>query len=527
MSRRVYIGILLMLSASLWGQFSPGKLSQAHAEYEGLDNCTLCHEIGAQVSEQKCLECHKEMQSLIDRQRGYHASKEVQEKSCINCHSEHHGRNFDAVRFDQENFDHLLTGYELEGGHGRIDCRDCHKPDYISDPEIARRKETFIGLEEDCLSCHDDRHQGTLNQDCLQCHNFEDFEQTPGFDHQKTDFPLRGQHREVECIDCHPIEQRAGKEFQVFADIPFASCVECHEDIHQGKFGKSCTDCHNENSWLKLKLGNRFNHDLTDYPLVGMHQTVDCKECHQGDNYRKALDFARCTDCHEDYHRGEIVAITEGLKDCDACHSLAQPFDYSNYDWEDHQQSDYPLEGAHLATPCFACHKASEDSRWDFAIEDQRCVSCHEDIHAEQISARFYPEQNCEACHNVERWSAISFMHDSTGYALEGQHAQTNCRACHFEDEEQHFKDLDQQCVQCHDNVHGAQFEQEGQTDCLQCHRSSVAWQADLFDHQATDFPLEGKHAVIECSACHKAAAETEIIIYKIEKFACIDCHGS
>ena len=103
-SKIAFILLFGLSSISLSAQFSPGKLSEAHAEYEGLDNCTLCHEIGAQISEKKCLECHKELQSLIDLKRGYHSSKEVKEKSCIKCHSEHHGRKFDAVRFDQDNF---------------------------------------------------------------------------------------------------------------------------------------------------------------------------------------------------------------------------------------------------------------------------------------------------------------------------------------------------------------------------------------------------------------------------------------
>lgn len=521
------------LALPMQAQFSPGKLSKAHAEYEGLDNCTLCHELGAKVSEAKCLECHKELQSLIDLKRGYHASKEVSTKTCINCHSEHHGRKFNSVRFDSVNFNHKLTGYELKSAHERIDCRDCHKSDYIADTELAKRSGTYLGLEEACLTCHVDYHRGDLGEDCLKCHNYQEFEQTPGFDHDKSEFPLRGAHQNVDCKECHPIESREGKEFQKFKGIDFAQCTDCHTDAHNGRFGTKCTDCHSENSWSQLKNTHRFNHNLTKYPLLGQHRTVSCNECHTSGDFSIALPFANCTDCHTDYHEGEIADITSGLKDCDACHTLDQPFTWSNYDWEDHNASEFPLEGAHLATPCFACHKESEEARWDFEFEAHNCVSCHEDIHSGRISESFYPEQDCQACHGADRWSDLSFDHQKTDWPLEGAHSLQVCRDCHYEGEEQHFNDLESSCNSCHDNVHGEQFTTEGAEGpkaCTECHRTAFEWNADNFDHQLTQFPLEGKHAEIDCSACHKPEVQqdgSEMVIYKIPQFQCIDCHGS
>ena len=51
--------------------------------------------------------------------QGYHAASCIRKQDCINCHSDHHGRNFEMIRFDQETFDHDLTGYILEGKHKR------------------------------------------------------------------------------------------------------------------------------------------------------------------------------------------------------------------------------------------------------------------------------------------------------------------------------------------------------------------------------------------------------------------------
>ena len=151
---------MLIINASAgFGQISPGDLSEAHADSEGISNCTQCHELGEKVTNAKCLECHSEIQSFITLNKGYHANVEVVNQDCFECHSEHHGRKFDMVRFDEDNFNHDQTSYILEGKHEIIDCRQCHVADNISDLDLKQRKNTFLGLEQECLSCHDDYHQ--------------------------------------------------------------------------------------------------------------------------------------------------------------------------------------------------------------------------------------------------------------------------------------------------------------------------------------------------------------------------------
>ena len=41
--------------------FSPGELSEKHAKYEGMGNCTLCHTVGSGVTDAKCLDCHDKL----------------------------------------------------------------------------------------------------------------------------------------------------------------------------------------------------------------------------------------------------------------------------------------------------------------------------------------------------------------------------------------------------------------------------------------------------------------------------------
>lgn len=534
---RFHLLIAFMTLTSTWAaaQFSPGDLSAAHADLEGLNKCTECHTLGKEINENKCKECHEEITVLIEADRGYHASREVERKSCIDCHSEHHGRRFNMVRFDEDNFDHELTGYALEGGHGEVECRDCHTPDNIADPDLKKRRDTYLGLEDACLSCHDDYHQKTLSENCLDCHVMDDWEPASKFDHAETNFPLRGKHARVDCIDCHEKSIRNGQDFQEFANVPFAACTDCHTDNHDGKFGNRCTDCHTEQSWHQLKSNNTFDHNLTDYPLEGMHSNVDCKECHKRGSYNRALAHDKCLDCHKDFHEGDFMRENGQIEDCAACHTLDRAFTSTTYKLTQHQESQFPLEGAHIATPCFACHQ-SEDQRWEFNWETNACVTCHNNIHEGYISEEMYPEQSCETCHNSERWNLVTFDHNKTNYSLVGAHAEAKCTDCHWKGdlprivEQQQFKGTSQDCASCHNSPHGDQFAKNGVTTCTDCHLVSTVWNADGFDHNTTKFPLTGKHENVDCTQCHKPELTTsgeERIIYQIPQFECIDCHGS
>lgn len=599
-----YIVIIIsMYSLELHGQLSPGPLSNAHSDLEGMSNCTQCHDIGKKVPDSKCLACHDEIQSLISSDRGYHASSEVSSMECIDCHSEHHGRKFEMVRFDTENFDHTLTSYDLEGQHARIDCRECHNSDNITDTELRARAGTWLGLEHDCLSCHDDYHQKSLGMDCTSCHNFEAFRPAPDFDHANAQYSLQGQHRNVECKECHPIETRNGKEFQKFKGIPFSDCaschsnphaalpgacaschsvqgfdafrgqsaynhdltefrlkgkhrsvacfdchrntadpidlfqdrvglaendcLQCHQDVHEGKFGLDCAMCHNENSFTELNADIEFDHSLTDFELEGLHASVDCASCH-GDSYTDEIDFSYCRNCHEDFHMGQFVLENGLVEDCSGCHSVFEPFSFTSFGIEDHARADFPLDGAHVATPCFACHLDEASEEWTFRDIGQQCVDCHEDIHDSYISEKYYPQQNCLICHNTDSWISVSFEHELTAWPLENSHEQLNCRQCHFIESNgefrQSFSNLSTNCFACHENVHGKQFELDGITDCARCH-STEGWSPELFDHSNTDFPLVGKHAELECSECH-TRIDDEITIFEIERFECIDCHS-
>ena len=241
------------MNSYAFGQISPGPLSAAHAGLEGISNCTQCHDLGNKVPDQKCLECHKEINELVKAKKGYHASKDVTSKNCVTCHNDHHGRKFDLIRFEENDFDHLLAGYELKGKHKVIDCRECHKPELISDPKIAKLKDTYLGLKDDCLTCHSDFHQETLSKNCVECHGFDAFRPTVGFNHNDADFKLRGKHTDISCVECHPKTTKNGKEFQQFTGIEFTDCKSCHDNPHSQNIPGSCVQCHVESSFETFK----------------------------------------------------------------------------------------------------------------------------------------------------------------------------------------------------------------------------------------------------------------------------------
>lgn len=530
----IFRGILMPLSILLLSTFSetvsaqlsPGDLSNAHAHLEGMSNCTKCHTLGEKISNDKCLDCHSEIKERIDLQKGYHASTKITGKECTSCHSDHHGRKFEMIRFDKENFDHNLTGYDLIGAHQNKECKDCHKANFISNIEIKKKKSTFLGLHTDCLSCHDDYHQKTLSVDCKICHDFKAFKPASAFKHSNTKFQLAGKHKETDCIKCHKTLTLNGEKHQEFTGIQFKSCTNCHTDVHKNKFGSNCTQCHNEQSFTTIKGMANFDHNKTRYKLEDKHRSLECKDCHKI-KLTDPLKFDRCTDCHTDYHKGQFNNFGQ-RPDCSNCHST-RGFIGSSFGIEQHNKTEFKLVGAHIATPCFECHKKEE--KWNFREIGKNCIDCHEDIHLSYIDKKYYPLSNCKNCHKENMWAAITFDHSLTKYELLGEHKTPTCKDCHFAIKpdgsyRQLFSELSQKCTECHNDKHQKQFEKNGVTDCLKCHDYSN-WKAEKFDHNKTQFKLDGKHIKLACSDCHKEKrlGQSIFVEYKLNKLKCENCH--
>ena len=543
---------------------SPGKLTRAHAELEGINNCTLCHTLGNRSADNTlCLDCHKPISSRIDAGSGLHTT--VADQNCATCHKDHFGVEFVPVRFDTLNFAHEDTGYKLTGAHTEVNCRSCHQPEFIVSKDVITFKgkhgaleKTFLGATTECIGCH---LPGSPHQDqfpdvnCNTCHDTEIWEEVPFFNHDDARFALTGKHFDVECENCHKtIEPAIGEPFVEYVDMDFATCASCHNDEHDGAFGADCASCHQTEGWNRIAnladLG--FDHSSTGYDLIGSHASFECNACHNKParnddliairftnatvhNTYPVIPVNNCASCHVDYHEG-VFAEDWSTGSCDQCHGEDAWYP-SSFDFAIHnERSSFELTGAHVATPCSGCHRPSINEKPHFEIIETACQNCHneDNPHDNQFISED-TETICESCHNTQDWLISSlFDHDKTDFPLTGMHASTTCTSCHIADSSfgapfdiVRYRGLNSTCISCHetDNPHQDQF--EGQT-CNSCHETS-SFYITSFDHDQTDFPLTGEHTRVSCGACHQNEAlpgDTPFIRFKPLGTACQDCHS-
>ena len=366
------------------------------------------------------------------------------------------------------------------GGRGRkeqmnVRCLECHK-------EIAwlvGRARGFHAAvrEQRCASCHPD-HAG--RDFALVSWPEGDLQR---FDHSRAGWPLDGGHQKTKCLDCHKgafrvsraakLSERRGPDWG-WVGLE-RKCVTCHNDPHLGRLGAACSDCHATTNWTTINRG-KFDHERTKYPLRGRHRAVACEKCHDfsGGKVASSPRFANCTDCHRDAHAG-TATLGGRIVDCASCH-VVDDWRPSTYTVAQHRLAKYPLEGRHQQVKCADCH-----------VKNPRTVP------ATQLG------------------SAGVWMRP----------AANACRDCHGDD-------------------HGSQLAiRPDRGACDACHRMT-GWKPSTFTvaaHATLRLRLEGRHAEIECSACHgpdrkslpplpgvqaigKAGVE-----FKLKELECAACH--
>jgi hypothetical protein len=495
------------------GFVSPGELASDHAELEGITRCVECHApFQPGVDEGRCLSCHEEIQAQVDRERGFHARRATQ---CESCHPDHRGLDFELIQFDEEGFNHLSTGFPIDGEHEGLECNDCHTDESGS----------WQGLERECISCHvDEDPHGTENSDrdllesCDSCHTAVDWSALPLlasiFDHGsdvQVDYPLTGAHVDVDCEDCHSDWQ--------FVPTDHERCLDCHIDPHFTEFDAICEDCHPDpNGWHVAS----FDHELTGYHLEGLHELATCRGCH-GSHVTTRRAHERCDDCHDTTHGDQFDP-----RDCDSCHTVVDE-DYLIPSF-DHEATDYPLTGAHSSMECAGCHSLDEEPIVYADLAHDSCEDCHDDIHEE----RFAP-QECADCHSTVGWSVEEFDHDLTEYPLEGEHIDVECVECHGSTEsylgegQAHETSLFSSigsfelefdsCLDCHSdtNPHGEAIEADS---CDSCH-DVTGWDVADYDHEP-EFTLGDAHAEVECVDCH----DPDLVAFDGLEPNCDSCHS-
>ena len=360
-------------------------------------------------------------------------------------------------------------------------CLDCHE-DVAEDidSETGFHSKSDEARTNECASCHAD-HEGR-NADIVGLN-----EET--FDHALTDFELDGKHLEALCVDCHePADKHRDAS---------STCIDCHreDDVHKESLGTACVDCHIATDWKDAS----FDHEATNFPLVGIHIETPCLDCHEDPTYLGAP--ADCYACHKDDDAHEGRSGNE----CGNCHN---PVAWDDSSFDHGRDTEFALEGSHSQLSCVDCH--SEDP---FADEmDRTCVSCH----LEDDDHEGHRGRECESCHVAVKWEDPKFDHDrDTDYMLSGAHEVIACNDCHVE---AIFETaLQSACSSCHldDDVHeGEQGEQ-----CQDCHNDTSWEEAPYFSHDLTRFPLLGEHGNVECETCHLSQVFTEADI------ECVSCH--
>lgn len=529
--------LLVLLARPADAQISPGALARAHASLESSGACLKCHEARQGVSAERCLLCHTALKQRVDAGRGLHAGAEY--RKCETCHVEHQGREASLVwwgKQGREAFDHAATGYALEGRHARLACESCHQPKNLQDSEAlargaASKTTTYLGLSTACVACHADVHRGQFaGADCRSCHSLEGWKPATRFDHARSRYPLTGRHAALACEKCHTAPGGPAPAPVRYRGLAFAECSSCHADVHRGRLGASCASCHGTAGWASIQRA-AFDHDKTAYPLRGRHAAVACDKCHTGGR-TAALKYDRCTACHADAHRGELARRADQGR-CESCHDVAG-WKPARFGIDEHQRSDYPLAGAHLAVACDACHARAPGQRTaSYRRPHARCLDCHKDPHKGETD-RYAKEKSCEACHRVDSWRQVAFAHERTRFPLAGKHAKASCLACHKKvdpgtpRERMKFTDLPLACDACHRDVHAGQLAVKGATRCERCHTSD-SWKAVGFDHDRdASYRLDGAHARVACAGCHPTEKRDgrPLVRYKPLASSCRDCHA-
>ena len=542
----IIVMLLMLIGINSSAQISPGKLHRSHAFLEGVQNCSECHGTDRKLVAEKCLACHRLIKSGLDNRTGLHGSQGYQQ--CQTCHVEHHGRDFALIYWKdgQKTFNHSLTGFTLDGKHIGEDCRRCHIRKFIVDTALLAQDKTnpdstYMGLARTCSSCHSDEHRGQITAACSDCHSTAEWKPAKGFDHARTRYQLSGKHVEVPCVKCHAqiVDHRSPTDssYSKFTGLRYQQCTECHTDVHKGKLGDDCKNCHSSGGWHVTDKA-KFDHDKTKYPLVGKHAKVTCNNCHSPGKVRKTLKFAVCQDCHTDFHKGEFAK--RGSKGaCEECHTVNGNVP-AKFLWAQHDSSAYPLRGAHRAVSCDACHRSKQPKSgtvaFQFRFKTTQCLACHSDPHRGEVK-KLVDEKGCEFCHVIDSWRVVSFDHAKTKFALEGKHKAVNCQKCHTGKSRKTGQTIftmvgaKTECQACHTDIHKGQFakKKSSVTDCASCH-TPENWKAPKFDHNAASrFKLDGAHKNVPCNLCHKPTQKDgkQYFAYKPLDITCVSCHGS
>jgi len=423
--------------------------------------CNRCHLPNTyNLNKTECYDCHAEAYQGAFNPNHISYGFTIE---CNECHTIDYG--WKVYKFDKHE-----EYYPLIGKHKQLinNCQSCHPENYQNTPAA-------------CYSCHynayistsSPNHQAVgFGNDCSACHTANGWRPST-FAHDTQYFPIYiGEHAGSwdGCITCHTTPN-------VLTEF---SCIGCHnhnlqemQARHIGVSGfvyvsNACYACHPAGTGA-----GAFNHSSSSLPLIGVHQTIECTECHTT-GYTPLSSI--CFNCHSNNYYSALNPnhVTLSIPtDCVLCHAPNPRWDtdifpiHNNY---------YPLIGAHAlsSVTCFQCHND------DYNNTPNKCVGCHlSDYNNAQnpshIAANFPME--CDLCHNQNAWVPATFEHDNAFFPIfSGTHFNVwnDCNICHVSPGNYQVFE----CINCHEhnqslmdlkhaNVSGYIYKSP---DCYNCH---------------------------------------------------------
>ncbi len=437
---------------------------------------------------------------------------------------------------DLTTFDHLATGFPLDGEHENLACEQCHLGG------------VFDTLPKECNQCHDNvfaigqpvTHIPTAAP-CETCHTPVGFTISAQalFDH--------GSVSGLRCDSCHNGVNATGKPPNHILTT------------------SDCGACHTISSWFVDVFNHTDYEPITSCTAAGCHTasekppthpstTNNCRACHNYTGWRpyiRPLDhnevLGNCgnSGCHDGTGPGQGKPPTHPLTSntCGICHTfpdwsaLNSPFDHAGVMEPScnragcHSVSDQPLTHPLVSsTRCELCHTSMGswivDPNFDHDLTPLVTCSTGNGCHTENDKRPGHPSvisNDCNVCHSIKgQWLPLAspFDHSQTSEALctaSGCHSSTDKGANH--------PPTTNMCSACHDN-------------------SNNAWLPVVlpFDHNeinTTNCTTAGCHSVADktathpitsdtCEACHSAGSWSPLpqIDHTQALDSCVSCHN-
>ncbi|MCF6332284.1 MAG: hypothetical protein L3J11_03290 [Draconibacterium sp.] len=468
-----------------------------------ITNCAACHKNG--VLEQISNDCYSCHESNFNTTINPSHQKSGFSTNCKECHTIEPGwkpaefKTHDALFFPiysgkhRGEWDKCTECHSQPENYSVFSCTDCHEH---SQSKTNGKHDEVGGYSYNSMACY-------------ACHPLGN--NVDAFNHNTTQFPLKGAHIETTCLDCHT-ESFGGTS---------ASCNHCHisnfnEAVNPNHItagiSNECEGCHTENGWKP----SIFDHTTTTgFELTGGHTGKQCADCHLGNTTDATAD---CFSCHQaDYNGAPEHLLQNYPRECTQCHNTNDWGD-ANFD---HSSTNFPLTGTHATIDCVQCHSAG------YAGTATLCSACHTNSYngAQNPSHTAVGiSTECATCHNTTAWVPSEFDHTTTtGFELTGGHTGKQCADCHLGN----TTDATADCFSCHQADYNQTTNPNHQSlglsaDCLSCHTTIPGWEPAAFSIHNNYYALNGAHASLatNCFLCHAGN-------YSNTPNTCYGCHAS